>query len=128
MVHMKPFLPAETKCYGKKWMALIQALGPPLEAPKGIPFWLPNACFTSGFLAFFTISMSPSGPARQPAGLNPGLGRGLRPSLRDDPHDLMSEPVKLVLPGVFLLWAHFGTSAPANRASHPIRRNSDPLN
>ena len=74
------------------------------------------------------ISVSPSGPARRPAGLDLGLGRGLRPRLRDGPNDVFFDTEKLILPMGFFLLGHFGAPAPASRASHPIRRNSDPLN
>ena len=53
------------------------------------PFGSEMLVFTNGFLAFWIISVSPSGPARRPAGLDLGLGRGLRPSLRDGANDVL---------------------------------------
>ena len=53
------------------------------------------------------ISVSPSGPARRPAGLDLGLGRGLRPSLRDGPNGVPFGTEKRVLPMGFLLLVTF---------------------
>ena len=51
--------------------------------------------------------MFSSEPARRPAGLHPGLGHGLRPSLHDRPNDITFGPEKHVLPRGFMLLGSF---------------------
>ena len=52
--------------------------------------------------------MSPSGPARLPAGLHLDLGRGLRPSLRDGQNVILFGTQMLVFPRFSCFLGHSG--------------------